>query len=175
MRFQVPLAGLIGCTELKIHNIYIYIYLLLPSWASQCSMIDAISFLLIIDLSDPNVSLFSTQFSPQLRSKKSIVKIRYSIISLFISKKYLLYGLLLVYWLLLLLINSVNLAESSLRGRGSELVLKSGSLSRFSCAWKPLPLPFQTPTTQPSPFRGDLLKAEQLRPRPHEDDCKRKR
>ena len=41
-------------------------------------MIDAISFLLIIDLSDPNVSLFSTQFSPQLRSKKSIVKIRYS-------------------------------------------------------------------------------------------------
>lgn len=138
MRFQVPLAGLIGCTELKIHNIYIYIYLLLPSWASQYSMIDAISFLLIIDLSDPNVSLFSTQFSPQLRSKKSIVKIRYSIISLFISKKYLLYGLLLVYWLLLLLINSVNLAESSLRGRESELVRKSGSLSRFSCAWKPL-------------------------------------
>ena len=145
MRFQVPLAGLIGCTELKIHNIYIYIYLLLPSWASQCSMIDAISFLLIIDLSDPNVSLFSTQFSPQLRSKKSIVKIRYSIISLFISKKYLLHGLLLVYWLLLL-INSVNLAESSLRGRGSELVRKSGSLSRFSCAWKPLPLPFQLNT-----------------------------
>ena len=39
----------------------------------------------------------------------------------------------------------------------------------------PFPLPFQTPTTQPSPFRGDLLKAEQLRPHPHEDDCKRKR
>ena len=124
-------------------------------------MIDAISFSLIIDLSDPNVSLFSTQFSPQLRSKKSIVKIRYSIISLFISQKYLLHGLLLVYRLLLL-INSVNLAEPSLRGRGGKLVRKSGSLSRFSCAWKPLPLPFQTPTTQPSPFRGDLLKAEQL-------------
>ena len=60
-------------------------------------MIDAMSFLLIIDQNDPNVSLFSTQFSPQLRSKESIVKIRYSIISLFIFKKYLLHGLLLVY------------------------------------------------------------------------------
>ena len=139
----------------------ICIYLLLPQLASHCSMIDAMSFLLIIDQNDPNVSLFSTQFSPQLRSKESIVKIRYSIISLFIFKKYLLHGLLLVYWLLLL-INSVNLAESSLRGRGSELVRKSACLSRFSCSWKPLPLPFQTPTTQPSPFRDDLLKAEQL-------------
>ena len=49
-------------------------------------MIDAMSFLLIIDQNDPNVYLFSTQFSPQLRSKESIAKIRYSIISLFILK-----------------------------------------------------------------------------------------